>query len=56
MIHEPIGHTTPILSDYCQQLNVVPVHAIQAHWGVEAQHHSYFNSSRIKCSAQQTSI
>jgi len=51
-----MGHTRSILNDYYQQLNVVPVHATQAQWGVEAQHLSYFDSSRIKCSAQQTSI
>jgi len=39
-----MGHNRSILNDYCQQLNAVPVHAIQAQWGVEAQHHSHFKS------------
>jgi len=47
MIDEPMGHIRPILNDYCQQLNVVTVHAVQAQWGVEAQHHSYFRISKV---------
>jgi len=30
MTDEPMAHTRSILNNYCQQLNVVPVHAIQA--------------------------